>query len=132
MPARAAFVDLRVMLAAGAAALAAPVAASAFDATVWERDATLIEKGVLAPVDDEFLRSKGVETWQEYHAAFRAGLQRFDTVVDQRSYQILEEVARQMQDDFETFPEEERWQDASYYIRTKLVLTSFILKISNP
>lgn len=118
-----------VAIASAALFFAAP-GALAFDANIWERDVALVERTVLQAVDNEFLETRGVETWQEYHAAYREGIQRLDEIVDQRSFQILEEIARQMQDDFQNFQEFERhgrWQDASYYIRSKFVLTSFTL-----
>lgn len=114
-------------LAIATALLLTPAIASAQDAAGWERDVRLIERGVIQALDDEFMRSRKREKWDAYADQFRQGVERFEDVIDPVSYQIMLEIHRQLDYDFREIRREERWQDASFYIRNKFGLISFTL-----
>lgn len=109
------------------AMLVAPGAAFAQDTATWERDVQLIERGVIQDLDDDFLRTRKREDWDVYADQFRVGLERFEGVISPQSYAIMAEIHRQLESDFTEFRGDERWQEASYYIRNKFGLVSFTM-----
>lgn len=112
--------------AAAVFVLAAP--AAALNSSDWERDALLVQRSVIETLDTEYQRTRDRESWEDYQAAFANGVERFDGIIDPGSLQILREIAVQLDQDFDEFNERLRWQDASFYVRTKIQLTTFILR----
>lgn len=114
-----------------AAALAATLLASpavALDASTWERDAQLVENGLMRTLDESFQRTREKEDWIDFIVAYEQGLARFDGMVDPGSMTLLREMSTQARQLFESTDEDERWQDASYYIRQKTVFTTFVMR----
>ncbi|MCG8440501.1 MAG: hypothetical protein MI723_01710 [Caulobacterales bacterium] len=113
-------------MAAAAACLAAAPALS-LEAGTWQRDADLVENGLIRTLDESFQRTRDREGWRDYHDQFVSGLDRFNGLVSPQSLQLMREIGEQLRLNFDTIEQDERWQDASYFIRAKVVFTTFVL-----
>ncbi len=122
--------SIRAALVAFAVCFAVMPAAADLNPEQWERDVVLIETGVIQALDTEFQRSSKREDWKDYSASFRQGLQRYSDILDPASFEIMLEIHRQLDSDFGEIRRNERWQDASFYLRNKFALVSFTLNVS--
>ncbi len=102
-----------------------------FGVETWMRDAELAQRSVIETIDQEYQRSRDREEWEDYHSGFTDSLDRLTGLVDANSLQIMREVSVQLRQNFAEFRRRQSWQDASFYARNTLALTTFVLSVRN-